>query len=123
MEKAPAGGEANAGRLRAFDIGCVVTGGIIGVGIFFTPARVAAAVDTPAQVITVWCLGGLIAILGAVVFADLSKRVPGHGGTFVYIHEAFGRLPAFLYGWSNWLVIQSGALGVVGLVCVDYLYV
>ncbi len=122
MVEASDGGGPKSG-LRAFDIGCVVTGGIIGVGIFFTPARVAAAVDTPAQVITVWCLGGLVAMLGAIVFADLSKRVPGHGGTFVYIHEAFGRLPAFLYGWANWLVIQSGALGVIGLICVDYLYV
>lgn len=123
MADSEGGGVKTEGRMRAFDIGCVVTGGIIGVGIFFTPARVAAAVDTPAQVITVWCLGGIIAILGAIVFADLSKRVPGHGGTFVYIHEAFGRLPAFLYGWANWLVIQAGALGVVGLVCIDYLYV
>lgn len=107
--------------LGAFDIGCVVVGGIIGVGIFFTPARVAQAVDSPAQVILAWSLGGLLAVLGALVFAQLSTLVPGHGGIFRYILAAFGRLPAFLYGWANWLVIQAGALGVVALVLVDHL--
>lgn len=114
---------ARPGELRAFDIGCVVVGGIIGVGIFFTPARVAAAVDTPQQVILAWTLGGLLAVLGALVFAELATLVPGHGGIFRYIHAAFGPLPAFLYGWANWLVIQAGALGIVGLILVDNLEV
>ena len=111
------------GELNAFDIGCVVVGGIIGVGIFFTPARVAAAVASPEQVILAWSLGGLLAVLGALVFAELVTLVPGHGGMFRYIHAAFGRLPAFLYGWANWLVIQAGALGVVALILVDNLEV
>lgn len=117
--------EAEAGGtppvLRAFDIGCVVVGGIIGVGIFFTPAQVAQRVDGPAQLVTAWSIGGVLALLGALVFVDLSRLVPGHGGTFVYIHKALGRRPAFLYGWANWLVIQSGALCVIGLVMVQYL--
>lgn len=108
-------------RLGAFDIGCVVVGGIIGVGIFFTPGRVAARVDGPAQVIAAWSLGGVIAMFGGLVFAELSRLAPGYGGTFVYIGRAFGRLPAFLYGWSNWLAIQAGALGVIGLVMAEYL--
>jgi APA family basic amino acid/polyamine antiporter len=110
-------------ELNAFDIGCVVIGGIVGVGIFFTPARVAAAVDTPGQVMLAWALGGVLAALGALVFAELATLVPGHGGIFRYIHAAFGPVPAFLYGWANWLVIQAGALGVVGLVLVDNLEV
>jgi len=112
---------ADAASLGPFDVACVVVGGIIGVGIFFTPQRVAAAVDGPEQVIAAWCLGGVLAVLGALVFASLANRVPGHGGTFVYIERAFGPAPAFLYGWANWLVIQSGALGLIGLVMVDYL--
>jgi APA family basic amino acid/polyamine antiporter len=107
--------------LTAFDIGCVVVGGIIGVGIFFTPATVARAVDTPGQVILAWSLGGVLAVLGALVFAELSVLVPGHGGMFRYIQAAFGRGPAFLYGWANWLVIQAGALGIVGLLLADNL--
>ncbi len=108
-------------RLTAFDLGCVVVGGIIGVGIFFTPARVAAVVDNAWQVIGAWGLGGMIALLGALVFADLAYRVPGHGGTFLYIRTAFGRFPAFLYGWANWLVIQAGALAIIGMILVDNL--
>lgn len=107
--------------LGLFDITCVVVGGIIGVGIFFTPGRVAAAVSGPGQMIVAWCLGGLVAILGALVFAQLSRLRQGHGGIFVYLHDAFGPLPAFLYGWSNWLVVQAGAIAVVSLVVVDNL--
>ncbi len=115
--------EAGQRPLGAFDIGCVVVGGIVGVGIFFTPARVAAALDSPAQVMLAWALGGVLAVLGALVFAELATIVPGHGGIFRYVHAAFGRVPAFLFGWANWLVIQAGALGVVGLVLVDNLEV
>lgn len=107
-------------ELSAFDIGCVVVGGIIGVGIFFTPRTVAAAVDNEAQVMLAWGLGGLLAVLGALVFAELSRLVPGHGGIFRYILAAFGRKPAFLYGWANWLVIQAGALGIVALLLVEH---
>lgn len=107
--------------LSAFDIGCVVVGGIVGVGIFFTPGRVAAAVDGPGMVVLAWSLGGALAALGACVFAALSLRVPGHGGVFRYLEAAFGRGVAFVFGWANWLCIQAGAAGVVALVLVDYL--
>lgn len=108
-------------ELSAFDIGCVVVGGIIGVGIFFTPQRVAEAVDTPGQVLLAWGFGGFLAVLGAIVFAELSLAVPGHGGMFRYLERAFGPTVAFLYGWANWLVIQAGAAGIVGLILFDYL--
>ncbi|MFY9345219.1 MAG: APC family permease [Planctomycetota bacterium] len=107
--------------LSAFDIGCVVVGGIIGVGIFFTPQKVAAAVDDSTQVIAAWALGGLIAALGALVYARLARSMPEHGGTFVWIARKLGPLPAFLYGWANWLVIQAGALGVIGIVFAENL--
>ena len=94
-------------QLTAFDIGCIVISGILGVGIFFTPNKVALAVDSPAHALVAWGIGGAIALCGAFVFAALALRVPGHGGTFAFVHAAFGRLPAFLYGWANWLVSQS----------------
>ncbi|MCA8966406.1 MAG: APC family permease [Planctomycetes bacterium] len=109
--------------LSAFDIGCIVVGGIVGVGIFFTPQRVAAAVDGPGVVVLAWSLGGVLAALGAFVFAGLSLRVPGHGGVFRYLEAAFGRGVAFVFGWANWLCIQAGAAGVVALLLVDYLQV
>ena len=83
-----------APSLGAFDVGCVVIGGIIGVGIFFTPAKVAERVDNAELVIAAWAIGGVLAVLGALVFAALSTLVPGHGGIFRYIHAAFGRWPA-----------------------------
>jgi APA family basic amino acid/polyamine antiporter len=113
--------QARRRELGVFDVACVVIGGIIGVGIFFTPGRVADRTASPAEMLSAWGIGGLLAALGALVFAELSTRVPGHGGIFRYIHAAFGPLPAFLYGWANWLVIQSGALGVVALVLVQHL--
>jgi APA family basic amino acid/polyamine antiporter len=113
--------EPRAPRLLAFDIGCIVVGGIIGVGIFFTPAQVAREVDSAGQVIAAWSLGGLLAMLGALVFAGLARLVPDYGGTFAYIDRAFGPFPAFLYGWANCFVIQAGALGVVGLVMAQHL--
>ena len=109
------------GELSAFDIACVVIGGIVGVGIFFTPQRVAFEVDGVGMVLLAWGLGGLLAVLGAIVFAELSIHVPGHGGVFRYLDRAFGRTLAFVYGWSNWLVIQAGAAGIVALVLCDYL--
>ena len=83
-------------ELSAFDIGCVVVGGIIGVGIFFLPQRVAETVDTPGQVLLAWGLGGFLAVLGAIVFAELSLAVPGHGGMFRYLERAFGQTPGGL---------------------------
>ncbi len=107
--------------LGPFDIGCLAVGGIIGVGIFFTPSKVAGRCDDAAQVVFAWGLGGVLAILGGLVFAELACRVKGHGGSFSYLHAAFGPLPAFLYGWANWLCIQAGAIGVVGIILVEYL--
>lgn len=108
-------------RLGAFDIACVVVGGIIGIGIFFTPAQVARSVDAPWQVTAAWSLGGAIAILGALVFARLSRLCTGPGGVFEYILKSFGTIPAFLYGWCNLMIIQSGALAFVALLLVSNL--
>lgn len=119
----PADPAASTTRLGIFDIACVVVGGIIGVGIFFTPAKVAAAADEAWQVVLAWSLGGVLAGLGALVFAALSVMHPGAGGMFRYVLLGFGPRTAFVYGWSNWLVIQAGALGGIAIVLVHYLEV
>ncbi|MEE2886265.1 MAG: amino acid permease, partial [Planctomycetota bacterium] len=108
-------------RLGAFDIACVVIGGIIGIGIFFTPAQVARSVDAPWQVSVAWSLGGAIAILGALVFARMSRLATGPGGVFEYILQSFGSRPAFLYGWCLLMITQSGALAFVALLLVSNL--
>jgi len=111
-------------RLGVVDIAAVVIGGIIGVGIFFTPASLARTLPSPGWMLGVWALGGVIALMGAMVLAELGGRIPQAGGVYVFLREGFGRagpLLAFLYGWINLLVLQPGALAIIGLVLADYL--
>src|SRR3954463_12118718 len=100
-----------ARRLGPFDVTMLVMGGIIGSGIFVNPAEVARHIGTPALIVGVWLGGGLIAIAGAFVYAELAARRPEVGGQYAYLRDAWGPVPAFLYGWSLLLVIQSGGLG------------
>ena len=90
-------------------------GGIIGSGIFFTPAETARALPTAGLVFLVWAIGGGVALAGALTYAELGAMMPDAGGAYVYIREAFGKLPAFLYGWMALLSIGTGALAAVAL--------
>jgi APA family basic amino acid/polyamine antiporter len=92
-----------------------VVGGIIGSGIFFTPAETARALPTAGLVFLVWAIGGGVALAGALTYAELGAMMPDAGGAYVYIREAFGKLPAFLYGWMALLSIGTGALAAVAL--------
>ncbi len=100
-------------QLGLFDATMLVMGGIIGSGIFLNPARVAASVHTPVFIVGVWLIGGAIAIMGAFVYAELAARRPEVGGQYAYLRDAWGPMPAFLYGWSLLLVIQSGGMAAV----------
>jgi APA family basic amino acid/polyamine antiporter len=93
----------------------LVVGGIIGSGIFFTPAEVARALPSGAWIFGVWALGGVLALAGALTYAELGAMLPDAGGPYVYIRHAFGPLPAFLYGWMVLLMIASGAIAAVAL--------
>jgi APA family basic amino acid/polyamine antiporter len=77
-----------------------VVGGIIGSGIFNNPAIVAQRVGTAGLTLGVWVLGGAVALIGAFCFGELGQRRPQAGGTYVYLREALGPLPAFLYAWA-----------------------
>jgi APA family basic amino acid/polyamine antiporter len=98
----------------------LVMGGIIGAGIFVNPAEVARYVHGPGLIVGVWILGGLIAIAGALVYAELADRRPDVGGQYAYLRDAFGQTPAFLYGWSLLLVIQSGGMAAVAITFARY---
>jgi basic amino acid/polyamine antiporter, APA family len=98
----------------------MVVGGIIGSGIFLNPAIVAARVRTPGLTLAVWVLGGIIALIGALVYAELGARRPVAGGGYVYLRDAFGRLPAFLYAWALLLVIATGAIAAVAVTFATY---
>lgn len=108
-------------RLGPFDVTMLVMGGIIGSGIFVNPAEVARHVGSPALIVGVWLLGGLIAIAGAFVYAELAARRPDLGGQYAYLRDAWGPMPAFLYGWSLLLVIQSGGMAAVAITFARYL--
>lgn len=100
-------------KLSPLDATLMVMGGIIGVGIFFTPAHVAAAVGDAGLFVAVWIVGGVAALAGAFTFAELGGSFPREGGWLVYLHEAFGRFPAFLFAWIVLLVVSPGAIAVM----------
>lgn len=108
-------------ELGVFSAALLVVGGIIGSGIFFTPAEVGRALPNSALILSVWILGGFLALAGALTYAELGAMLPDAGGPYVYIRHAFGSLPAFLYGWMNLLSIASGAIAAVAMGFAGYL--
>src|SRR6266542_6946262 len=98
----------------------IVMGGIIGAGIFINPAIVARQVHTPALILGAWLVGGIIALLGAVVYAELASRRPYVGGQYAYLREAYHPAVAFLYGWALLLVIQTGGMAAVAVTFARY---
>src|SRR6201993_3703466 len=86
-----------ARRLGLFDATMIVMGGIVGAGIFINPYVVAQQIHTPLLILGVWILGGIVAMLGAFVYAELAARRPAVGGQYAYLREAFHPLIGFLY--------------------------
>ncbi|HEX9793338.1 MAG TPA: amino acid permease [Planctomycetota bacterium] len=93
----------------------IVVGAIIGVGIFLTPGKVAAIAGSPGQAMLMWAVGGAIALCGALALAEVGARFPTSGGQLVALRRMLGPLPAFLYGWSLLLAIQTGVLALITL--------
>lgn len=110
-----------ARRLNLFDATMIVISGIIGSGIFINPYVVAAKAQTPFLILAIWVAGGLLALAGAFVFAELSTVLPRVGGQYAYFREAFHPLVAFLHGWSLLFIIQSGATAAVAVAFAGYL--
>jgi basic amino acid/polyamine antiporter, APA family len=111
-----------ARRLGLFDATMIVMGGIIGAGIFTNPYVVAQQVHTPLLILGAWAVGGLIALAGGFIYAELSSQVTESGGQYVYIREAMHPLVAFLYGWSLLFVIQTGGMAAVALIFANHLF-
>jgi amino acid transporter len=99
----------------------LVIGITIGSGIFRSPAAVAERVPHAGLMLGVWCVGGLITLCGALSLAELAAALPRTGGYYVYLREGWGRLTAFLFGWSQLVLIRASALGGVAIVFSDYL--
>ena len=102
-----------ARRLGLFDATMLVMGGTVGAGIFINPYVVAQQVHTPALILGAWVAGGVIALTGAFIWAELADRLPQVGGQYAYLREAYHPLVAFLYGWVLLLVIQTGGMAAV----------
>src|SRR5712664_2706760 len=114
-------GERLIRRLGLWSAVAVLVGSTIGSGIFRTPARIAAYVPVPVPMFGVWVLGGLLALCGALTYAELAALYPRSGGVYVYIREGFGRLPAFLFGWTELVLIRASALGAIATPFAEYL--
>lgn len=88
----------------------IVVGAIVGTGIYIRPASIAQLLGSPALVIGIWLVGGLLTLCGALTYAQLAIRVPGTGGEYLFLRATLGRLPAFLYGWMR-LTVAPAVIG------------
>ena len=111
-----------ARRLGLFDATMIVMGGIIGAGIFTNPYVVAQQVHTPLLILGAWAVGGLIALAGAFIYAELSSQSSESGGQYVYLRDALHPLVAFGYGWSLLFVIQTGGMAAVALIFANHVF-
>ncbi len=112
---------ALAREIGLFGATMLVMGGIVGSGIFMNPYVVARQVGTPFLILAAWAFGGLVAVAGAFVYAELASLRPAVGGQYAYLREAFHPRVAFVYGWVLLLVSQSGGMAAVAVTCARYL--
>ncbi len=110
-----------ARTLRQTDLTLLLVGTVIGSGIFLVPGSVLAQSGGHVGLaLTVWLVGGVLSLLGALTYGELGAMNPQAGGIYVYIRDAFGRLPAFLYGWTLFFVISSGSLATLSVAFSNY---
>jgi APA family basic amino acid/polyamine antiporter len=107
-------------QLGLFDATMIVMGGIVGSGVFMNPSVVAQHLHTPFLLLGVWLAGGVLAMLGAFIWAELASRLPGAGGQYLYLREAYHPSVAFLYGWVLMLVTQTGGMAAVAVTFARY---
>lgn len=102
-------------EITLFDAIMIVTGGMIGSGIFIVTADISRTVVTPGNMLLVWVITGFLTMVGAISYGELSSMYPKVGGQYVYLKEAYNKLVAFLYGWTLFLVIQTGIIAAVAV--------
>ncbi len=115
-------GERLPRKLGFASAAAVLIGSTIGSGIFRTPAVVAGRLDTVWLFLGAWVLGGVVAVAGALTYAELSAMMPRTGGIYVYLRRAFGPAVAFLFGWTQLLVLRPASYGAISITCSDYLW-
>src|SRR5579862_1481223 len=111
---APEGPELRK-SLGLYDCTTIVMGSMIGSGVFIVAAEMSRQVQSPGLMLLCWVLSGLMTVIGAISYGELAAMMPRAGGQYVYLREAFGPLFGFLYGWTLFLVIQTGTIAAVAV--------
>ena len=120
-QQAPAAHEPSLVRgLSLMDSVMLLVGGIIGSGIFLTAAPIASAVHKPWFFLGIWLAGGFITLLACFAFAEMAAMFPEAGGQYIFLREAYGEFPAFLYGWMIFTVGQSGTIAALAVGFAEY---
>src|SRR5215210_6170923 len=107
-------------RLGLWSAIAVLVGTTIGSGIFRSPAGIADKLPGPLPFLSIWVVGGIFALCGALTLAEVAGAFPQTGGVYVYIRESWGRLPAFLFGWAELIIIRAAALGAISTTFSEY---
>jgi APA family basic amino acid/polyamine antiporter len=123
VAQSPSGGGGNqlVQGLKLFDATTIIMGSMIGSGIFIVSAQMARELQSPGLVLLAWGITALMTILGALSYGELAAAMPRAGGQYVFLREAFGPLFAFLYGWTMFLVIQTGTIAAVSVAFAKFL--
>lgn len=108
-------------RIGLWTAVAILVGSTIGSGIFRSPAGIATRLPGPLPLLTIWVVGGLFALCGALTLAEATSAFPRTGGVYAFIKEAWGRLPAYLFAWSELVMIRAAALGAISTTFAEYL--
>ena len=120
MTKPPAAQPSLKKELSLLDAALLLVGGVIGSGIFLTAGQIATSLRRPDVFILIWIAGGAISLLACFAVAELGGMFPQAGGQYVFLREAYGELPAFLYGWMIFAVVQTGTIAALAVGFAQY---
>jgi APA family basic amino acid/polyamine antiporter len=107
-------------RIGLWSATAVVIGSTIGSGIFRSPAGIADRIPGPLPLLIIWVLGGAFALCGALALSEIATEIPATGGFYAFLREGWGRLPAFLFGWSQITIVRAAALGAISITFAEY---
>ena len=113
-------GPAPKPELSLFDSTCIIVGIIIGAGIYETAPTVAGCLGSATNILSVWLLGGFLALAGSLCYAELATAIPQEGGDYVYLTRAYGPWVGFLFGWSQLAVVRPGDIALMAFIFARY---
>ena len=107
-------------ELSLFDSTCIIVGIIIGAGIYETAPIVAKSLGSGPGLMLVWLAGGLLALTGALCYAELATAYPREGGDYIYLTRAYGRWPGYMFGWSQLAIVRPGDIALMAFIFARY---